>query len=384
MDRKKVLVFHSSSDLYGASNSLLRTLLALKQQRMDPLLVLSEPGPLSEAVQGLGVPVRYIRLGVIRRKYVSLTGLFNRMYFIGKAIVEVRRLIRKEGFDIALTNTVVIFSGAIASKLCGIRHIWHVRETVVSPKLLKKFIIWMLNRTGDAIFFVSEASRKNYLPWLREERTHVIYNGIDSSRFLVADYDLRQELGVPKETVVLLMVGRVSYLKGQHYFLEIAKLLLRQSAALHFVMAGDVYPGNEAFADGLRQFIEENHMQAYVTDLGFRTDVYRVMAGADIFVLPSILPDSLPTTVLEAMAAAKPVVATNLGGAGEMVLQGETGFLIPTDDAAFAALTLQKLIDDPALRYRMGLRGREIVLEKFSLEGYLTHFGDVFAKQLPR
>ncbi|MCC5938447.1 MAG: glycosyltransferase [Lunatimonas sp.] len=384
MDRKKVLVFHSSSDLYGASNSLLRSLKALKQQQMDPVLVLSEPGPLSEAVAELGVPVHYIRLGVIRRKYVSLTGLFNRMYFIGKAILEIRRLIKQEGFDLALTNTVVIFSGAIASKLSGLRHIWHVRETVVSPKPLKKFILWMLKHTGDAVFFVSQASRDNYLPWLPKEKTQVIYNGIDSSRFLVADHDLKSELGIPKETLVLLMVGRVSYLKGQHYFLEIAKLLLQENGGIHFVLAGDVYPGNEAIANNLRKFIADHQMEAKVTDLGFRTDVARVMAGADIFVLPSVLPDSLPTTVLEAMAAAKPVVATDLGGAREMVSEGETGFLIPGDDAAFAAKTLQRLIDDSDLRKRMGEQGRVIVLERFSLQGYLSHFGEAVSRQLPK
>ncbi|WP_209329970.1 glycosyltransferase [Lunatimonas salinarum] len=382
MGRKKILVFHSSSDLYGASNSLLRSLVALQQQHLDPVLVLSESGPLSEAVSKLGIRVHYIRLGVIRRKYVSLPGLFNRMYFIGRAILQIRRLIKKENFDLALTNTVVIFAGAIACKMSGLRHIWHVRETVVSPKPLKQFIIWMLNRTGDAVFFVSQASRENYLPGLRRERTRVIYNGIDSTAFLNVHYDLKAELGISGENRVVLMVGRVSYLKGQHYFLEMAKLVLERNSAVHFVLAGDVYPGNEAIVDTLKAYIAQHHMQAHVTDLGFRTDVSQIMSGADIFVLPSILPDSLPTTVLEAMAAAKPVVATRLGGAREMVLEGETGFLIPNDDAVFAAQALQTLLDDPALRHRMGQRGREIVLRKFSLEGYLSQFGGAVSEQL--
>jgi glycosyltransferase involved in cell wall biosynthesis len=382
MEDKKALVFHSSSDLYGASNSLVRSLRALQERAISPTLVLSEPGPLSEVVEGMGIPVQFVRLGVLRRKYVSLPGILNRLYYTWKAVRQIRRLIRAEPFDIAITNTVVVFSGAIAARIVGLKHIWHVRETVAAPAFLKQFIIWMLNRTGDAVFFVSHASKRNYLPGLKSTKLSVIYNGIDPSRFMAASYSLKGELGIPEERILLLMVGRVSYLKGQHYFLEIARNLLAANHHLHFVLAGDVFPGNEAVLTGLRAFIQENNLTDHVTDLGFRQDVYHLMAGADIFVLPSILPDSLPTTVLEAMAAAKPVVATAMGGATEMVAPGESGYMIPWDDAAAAAQTLQKLIDDPLLRERMGKRGQQILMEKFSLAGYLTNFGRAVADLL--
>jgi glycosyltransferase involved in cell wall biosynthesis len=90
----------------------------------------------------------------------------------------------------------------------------------------------------------------------------------------------------------------------------------------------------------------------------------------DIFVLPSVLPDSLPTVILEAMAAGKAVVATHSGGASEMVLEGKTGFLIPIKDQIAGVAALKKLIINPDLRKEMGELGRMRVLETFSVENF--------------
>lgn len=375
MRAKKIIVFHSSSDLYGASNSLVRSLKAMLQTGFQPLLILSGPGHLGEVVGALGVEVRYIRLGVLRRKYFSLKGMLNRLFYTGKAVAQIRKIILTEGFEMAMTNTVVVYSGAIAARLAGVAHVWHVRETVSEPSYLKKFITQMLIRTGDSLFFVSNACRDNYMPELRAVPSEVIYNGIDPMPFMGAACDLKGQLGIPKDHLVLFMVGRVSVLKGQLYFLEIARRLMTRNAHLHFVMAGDVYPGNESLMDEIRDYISEHELQAYVTDLGFRNDVPEIITGVDIFLLPSIQPDSLPTTVLEAMAAAKPVVATNTGGAGEMVIEGKTGFLMPNDDAQAAADLVQRLIDDPLLRENMGREGRSRLLGQFSMEGYLNALG---------
>jgi len=377
-------VFHSSSDLYGASNSLVRSLISLTKKNFEPVLILSEPGPLSNLVGEMGIEVRFIRLGVLRKKYFNLLHIWNRLYYTIKAVIKIKKVLSSEKFDLVLTNTVVVISGAIAAKLSGVKHIWHVRETVVDPLLFKKFIIELLKSTGDSVFFVSEASRDNYLPWLEKKVLKVIYNGIDTDKFSDVHYDIKAEIGIPKETVLIVMVARVSFLKGQHYFLRIAKLLLSQNRNLHFAMVGDVYPGNESIQDSLRKFIVENKLHRNVTELGFRSDVHCILGGSDVFVLPSIKPDSLPTTVLEAMAAGKPVVATNLGGSVEMLIDRETGFLVPHDDAEYAAKCIQLLIDSPRLREQMGKRGKARVQEKFSLDSYLENFGNAVAGVLDK
>jgi glycosyltransferase involved in cell wall biosynthesis len=375
MKPKKVLVLHSSSDLYGASNSVVRSLMALRHVGLEPTLLLSEAGPLCQKVEALGIEVRILRLGVIRRKYFNLSGLLNRKYYILRASLKIRRIIEKECFELVLTNTTVIFSGAFAAKLAGVKHIWHVRETITGPAFFKKFITFLLNKTGHTNFFVSNASRDNYLPKIQIEKTQVIYNGIDYSKFVANAYDLKNELDIAPDNILISMVARVNLLKGQKYFLEIAKLLLSKNNNIHFVLAGDTFPGYEYLLEELREFIVSNNLVYNVTDLGFRTDAYNIMGGSDIFVLPSIQPDSLPTTVLEAMAAAKPVIATALGGSTEMVVNGETGFLIPHDDAKVAAEKIQALIDKPELRRQMGIKGQDRLKQYFSIDAYLENFG---------
>ena len=98
----------------------------------------------------------------------------------------------------------------------------------------------------------------------------------------------------------------------------------------------------------------------------------------DILVLPSILPDSFPTVILEAMAAAKPVVATAHGGAIEMIVEGETGFLVPWDNAEAAAKPISELVENNVMRKEMGEIGRSRVLDKFSPEAFQRNFIRLF------
>ena len=111
-------------------------------------------------------------------------------------------------------------------------------------------------------------------------------------------------------------------------------------------------------------------MESKVSYLGFRKDIPELMAAMDIFVLPSILPDSFPTVILEAMAAGKPVVATLSGGASEMLEDGKSGFLIPIGDVKKGVEAISQLIESEDLRLEMGKAGRVRVLEEFSLESF--------------
>jgi len=107
---------------------------------------------------------------------------------------------------------------------------------------------------------------------------------------------------------------------------------------------------------------------------GYRSDVPDILAASDICVLPSTLPDSFPTVVLEAMAAGKPVVATNWGGSREMVVDGETGYLVPVDDASVMADRLRLLAEYPDLRRQMGEAGQRRAEELFTRERMVREF----------
>jgi glycosyltransferase involved in cell wall biosynthesis len=135
-------------------------------------------------------------------------------------------------------------------------------------------------------------------------------------------------------------------------------------------MVGDAYEGYEYLYTAVADKIIKAGVANMVTNLGYRTDTAQIIKGLDLLVLPSIKFDSFPLVVLEAMAAEKPVIATNLGGAVEQVQHGVTGYLVPTDNAAQVANYLKQLIDNPVLLSEMGLNAKKRLSENFLLSNF--------------
>jgi glycosyltransferase involved in cell wall biosynthesis len=143
-------------------------------------------------------------------------------------------------------------------------------------------------------------------------------------------------------------------------------------------MVGDAYKGYEYLYDELSAQKKRLGIEAVVTDLGYRTDIASIMNALDIFVLPSIKPDPFPTVILEAMAAQKPVVATQQGGACESVVHGLTGYLVPLQDPATVAAHILALAQNESLRNKMGLAGYQRFQNLYSFENFETTIAAAF------
>lgn len=373
-----LLILHGSSDLYGASKILLVTVQLLVKKGYKPLVVLGHHGPLADKLVEAGAEIAFIRLGILRRKYKTPVGMLNRLSVLLKASRCLKRLIIEKQIEIVYSNTTAVLAGAFAAKAMGIKHVWHIHEIIESPKWLSRFLGKLVNRYSHTVIVVSAAVQQSWGQYVTADKLQLIHNGIDYSPYLQASGKLRIELGVSEDTVVVGMVGRVHYWKGQDYFLQIASQLNKKFPDLHFVMIGDAFPGYEYLYEQHSAIIHKENLQKKVTNLGYRTDVAELLQGFDILVLPSILPDPFPTVILEAMAAGKPVVATQQGGAMEMVENGHTGLWIPLNNATLAAAAMEPLVTDQTLRKLMGNRGRQKVLTQFSLEAFENKLINVF------
>ena len=198
----------------------------------------------------------------------------------------------------------------------------------------------------------------------------LLHNGIDDGRHSGETADLRTSLNLAADTILVGMIGRVNLFKGQSYFLEIAAAVNALPHNCHFVMAGDAYPGYEYLYGQLSTQKKQLGLDGIITDLGYRTDIPLVMNGLDIFVLPSIKPDPFPTVILEAMAAQKPVVATQQGGACESVVHGLTGYLVPLQDSATVAAHILALAQNESLRIEMGKAGQQRFKRLYSISQF--------------
>jgi glycosyltransferase involved in cell wall biosynthesis len=378
VNHRSSLLLHSSSDLYGASKILLTTVKQLKEKGEQVQVVLSEEGPLVDAIQAEGIKVHIIRLGILRRKYFNPKGLVNRSKVLRQAYRQLIDLCKKERITHLYSNTSAVLVGAFVARKLRIFHTWHIHEIITQPAWFAKLIGKSVGKYGDKVIVVSEAVKKHWESHVPAEKLEVIHNGIDYQPYLSANGSLRKELGIDDGKVVVGMIGRINSWKGQSYFLDMARILLKQFGHVHLLMAGDVFPGDEHLEVQMHEKIRDMELEDQITVLGFRKDVPELLAAMDIFVLPSIMPDPLPTVVLEAMAAGKPVVATAHGGACEMVKDGETGILIPWNNPELGAKSVGTLIENQDLRSQFGQKGRERVLAHFSLDAFGDKMFSVF------
>jgi glycosyltransferase involved in cell wall biosynthesis len=366
--KPKVLFVHSNSELYGADFILLEVIQALKDL-VIPIVAVPGEGELTRRLKEDGVRVISTKDSVLRRvnyKPFRLPGFARRVY---QDTLLLRRLIRSEDIKLVYSNTSAVVTGALAARICRIPNIYHIHEIIVSPEWLARGIARMVLGNSSDVIAVSGPVREQLLKYGKygDPYIRVIHNGLDPKPFDDAEgYEVaRAEMGAGSEHVLFGVIGRIHPWKGQTYFLEAAKYVAQQCPQARFVIVGGTFVGYEYLVDSLHRKVRQFHLEGKVKILGHRRDVPRLMKALDVFVLPSTLPDPLPTVVLEAMAAGKPVVATAHGGALEMISHGETGLLAPHFDPKEFSLALLKLANNADTREKMGEAGRKRLEENF-------------------
>jgi glycosyltransferase involved in cell wall biosynthesis len=220
----------------------------------------------------------------------------------------------------------------------------------------------------------------------RRADTLVIGNGVDVRRFAPDEAErarVRAELGIPADAIVVLMVARLVREKG---VLELADaaLRLRDDPRIHVLLAGEPLPSDRT---GVDRELAEHPVNAALGSrwrrLGHRADVDALLKASDIFTLPSYR-EGLPRSVIEAMAAGVPVVATDIPACRELVIEGETGLLVPVRDAAALAGAIARLAADAGVRRRMGERGRETAATEHDERLVLGRQLETFRRFVPR
>jgi glycosyltransferase involved in cell wall biosynthesis len=210
------------------------------------------------------------------------------------------------------------------------------------------------------------------------DKIEVVHNGI-----IIENYASRDNGTSTGETFasikrsrenspVVLTVARLDKQKGHTYLLKAAADV---PGAL-FIFAGD---GPEK--TNLENQARELGLADRVVFLGKRNDIPELLNGCDIFVLPSLY-EGLPLSIMEAMAAGKPVVASDIGGVNELVRDGETGYLVPPGDTQALAHGINTLVSDPALARKMALAGKTLAEKEFSADSMVAGVTNIYKEQL--
>lgn len=212
-------------------------------------------------------------------------------------------------------------------------------------------------------------------------RIDVIYNGIDCKAYATAQsqrLSVRAELGLDDSYLVIVQVARLNHLKDHATALRAMALLVPERPQARLVLVGD---GEERPA--LEKLTVQLNLQENVIFAGMRKDVDRFLGAADVFLLSSIS-EGIPLTLLEAMAAALPCVATRVGGIPEVVIEGETGLLVEPSDPQGMASKLSMVLNDFDLRRRFGTAGAERVGRAFDAQQMHQAYGKLSSEMLTR
>ena len=231
-------------------------------------------------------------------------------------------------------------------------------------------------RQVDCFICSSEAIRQILIgDGVPPQRAVTVHEGIDLGRVTRAPaVSLHQELWLPHEAPIVGNVAALVPHKGQRHLVEAAALVVRRVPDARFVIAGE-----GELRESLQRQIHEHQLDKHVFLTGFRTDVLSLHKAFDIFVMSSVT-EGLGTSLLDAMAAGKPIVATRAGGIPEVVRDGETGLLVDPRDHHGMADALVRLLEDHSLRRRMGEAGLARARQHFSAERMVERTLEVYRR----
>jgi glycosyltransferase involved in cell wall biosynthesis len=221
-------------------------------------------------------------------------------------------------------------------------------DDIIVPRALRPFLPHLFRWSRQGAARVIAVSRQNaelltIYYGLRADKITIVHNGTDLPDFKESDVALaraalRAELGLPKQAVVILTLARLAPNKGHRYLVEAMPEVLRMHPNVHFLFAGEHDQAEPVIAQ-----ISALGLGSHVHLLGFRSDTHHLLAASDFFVLPS-LAEGFSLALVEALAAGLPTVATDVGGASEVIQPGQGGILVPPADSAALATALKHLL----------------------------------------
>ena len=307
-----------------------------------------------------------------RTRRFTLRDILNDLGHL-KAIYQIHRAVKKHEIELIHANSLAV------ALLGGIVARWHRIPIVMHKRYATSYGILdkLCERLLHHVILVSEATRWNFAP---EKKQSLIYNGVNLAAFQATETEietLRTKFlslaGKRAEPIIAGVVTRITPEKGIHFLVRAmaelkcpAKFPSSPDIKL-LIVGGPYFQKDHGYMASLKQEVADLGVADSVIFTGFLPDTRVVTSLLDIMLVPSIIPEACPRTIIEAMAVGKPVIATPLGGSKELVTP-ETGLLVPPEDASAIAAAIAALASNPEQLAAMGKAARHRAEQLFSSE----------------
>ena len=355
--RRRYTVLHTESSVgWGGQEMRILQEAGAMQERGHRVLIACAPDcRLAECARAAG-------LGV--------AGIPFRRALDWRAMRSVRRLLRDEQVDIVNTHSFIDgWVGAVAALASGVKVI-RTRH-LANPVSNRPMTRWLYTRLTDALITTGEALRRRLIQenGLDPEKIFSIPTAVDLQRFDPAMHSrsrLRRELGIPTQAPLVGTIAMLRRMKGHDVFLEAAAIVRAHIPEARFLIVGDVPSTSPVKAELL---VRADHLgiQAHVIFAGYRDDIPEVLADLDCVVLASTRSEGLPQVIGQALAMARPVVATDVGATSELIQNQVTGILVAPNDASALAEGIGFVLREPERAAQWARAGQQRVREGYNL-----------------
>ena len=419
---RRILYLQNGSGIGGSGWSLYTLVSRLDPAAYRPLVCTTGDGPLCRRLRSVGIAVEVHPLhlfGYIATHYIYgaqerepvawRRGLMESLEVVralralpGQARL-LHRLVDRHRPDLLHINSVTLLMAGVAARRLSIPVVWHVREMLAS-NLWGRLAGWLIPHCATYVIAISEAAARQLNP--DRHNLDVIYNAVDLDQFnpSLSGTPVRQELGIPEDVPCVGFLGKLMPSKGVFDFVDAAAAVVRECPKVHFLMVGGTTgdPGELAgtawkralkvvlgyrptpdYEARLRERVRELGLENRFHLAGFRTDLAAVLAAMDVVALPTWT-EAFGRTVIEAMAMAKPVVATEVDAIPELIQPGETGLLVPPRSPQRLAQACLRFIQDPSLARRCGYEARLSVQTHFEAHQHVRQVQQVYESLLPQ
>ena len=358
---KNILFVESGSGFGGSSVCLYNILRCLDKSKFYPLVLYYNYGPNIEKIKSCGVKTIQSRGALL-------------------CIILPILLLRYRFFAIHTNNDLYSQIPAIFfAKLFKIPCVCHMRRI---KKLTKRERIF--SKYVELFICVSHVAKGALVrQGIDAKRIAVVYDGIDLGRFkgVGGDGELKKELRIGQNTKLVGLISRFTKGKGIEYFIQAAKIVSRNHTNVKFVIAGDVTDSSKKYLlDSFKLLVKDLHLENNLFFLGWRKDIGTIYHSLDIAVSTSLLEESFGMVNIEAMAASKPIVASDVGAYKEIVIDGVNGFLVQPKDVQALAQRIMVLLSDERLSKKMGDEGSKRVEKIFDIKENVKKLEGIYSK----
>lgn len=367
--KSNILYLDSGSGIGGGQRSLLLLLNLLDKDRFTPYVGCLGESPFAAEVEKteasvvpLSLPAAHNKTDKVRR--FTLRDLLDDFRQLG-VILQLHQTVKRYAIDLIHANSLsVALLGGIVARINRIPILMHKRYAT-SYGILDRICERLLHR----VILVSEATRWNFAPTAKQT---LIYNGVNLEAFQAsaeAVEILRSEFfpNASDPSIVAGVVTRITPEKGIHFLVRAIAALKGSIDTKLLIVGGPYFQKDSDYMNELKQEVIDLGVEDSVLFTGFLSDTRVVTSLLDVMLVPSIIPEACPRTIIEAMAVGTPVISTPLGGSKELVTP-ETGILVPPEDASAIADAIATLATDQERLRGMGEAARNRAEQLFNSE----------------